>query len=209
MISYFIDTRAEGVDPDKFKESWQSNTDIEIQVFELKIRNIRKMILINVYRPPAGSADNIIMYLTETLQGIPKLQEYEIFILGDMNLPYNQSNSPSYPKFKEFEAQFGLRQLLTTPTHFDLDVANTLDLIYTNSVHIKSSGTWEISLSDHKPTYVIRKKVRSKIKRVPFECRSFQRYVKEDFQMDLSDYNCGEFFLLEDPELAWQHIIKP
>lgn len=124
LITYFSESIAAGVDADKYRNSWRSNTDIEAQVFELKVRNIKKTILINVYRPPAGSTDNFIAYLTEILQSVQKLHEYEIYILGDMNLPYNKDQSPSYRKLKVFEAQFGLRQLITVPTRFDVKSAN-------------------------------------------------------------------------------------
>lgn len=81
----------------------KSNEHIELQIFEMKIRNIQKIILINDYRPPSGKTDLFIDALSETLHGIDKVTEYDVFILGECNLPYNLTNSPSYRKLKQFE----------------------------------------------------------------------------------------------------------
>lgn len=126
LVTYFNNNFASCMNYEKHQSSWRSNSDIEVQVFKMKIWNIKKIALINVYRPPAGSADNFIAYLTEVLESIPKLHEYEIYNLGDMNLPYNQTQSTSYRKLKVFKAQFGLQQLITVPTHFEVGTANIL-----------------------------------------------------------------------------------
>lgn len=49
------------------RDIWKSNNDIEIQLIELKIRNNKKIILTNVYRPPSGKTDKFVSLLSETL----------------------------------------------------------------------------------------------------------------------------------------------
>lgn len=171
-----------------------SNTHIELQIFELKIRNIKKMILVNVYRPPSGKSEVFIDSLTDTLSMIRNIQEFDVFILGDFNLPYNMVKSTSYKKLKHFESRFGLKQLITKPTRCNSRTANILDLIFTNSGHILKADTWETSFSDHQPVYMIRKKPRIHVSRTNFRCRSFSHYIKEDFQQDLVNHDWSEFF---------------
>lgn len=168
LACFFRDSTFTSTDFNRHRNLWKSNSDIELQLFEFKVRNIRKMILLNVYRPPAGTADSFLNTLSETLQSIEHLDEYEIFVLGDCNLPYNCTSSPSFKRIKEFESKFGLVQLVTQPTRFSGDTANILDLIFTNSQFIYKSGTWETKFSDHEPVFVVRKKVRQSILKTDF-----------------------------------------
>lgn len=71
----------------KHQQLWISNKDIEIQIFEIKVRNIKKTLLLNVYCPPAGKVDIFIDSLTGTLNSIDKIEEYGIFITGDCYIP--------------------------------------------------------------------------------------------------------------------------
>lgn len=73
------------------------------------MRNIKKIILLNAYRPPSGKSDLFVDGLSDVLSSFPRLQVFDIFILGDFNLPYNLKNSPSYKKLKNLESKFGLR----------------------------------------------------------------------------------------------------
>lgn len=196
------------VEDSKFDDFWISNSDIEMQMFELKIRHMKKMILINIYRPPSGTADAFLDTLTNALQAVNNLHEYEIYILGDCNLPYNQVKSPSHKKLKDFEAKFGLTQLVNTPTRYAPDTANILDLIFTNSKYVKASGTFETHISDHEPVYVVRKKARIRPERVSFRCRTFGNYSKDCFQEELNNFDWTEFFELEDPDTAWSYLYE-
>lgn len=49
-----------GFDANKYRAVWKSNEHIEFQLFELKVRHIKKMIIMNVYRPPAGELRNFM-----------------------------------------------------------------------------------------------------------------------------------------------------
>lgn len=135
-----------------------------MQMFDLKIRNITKMILINTYRPPSGSVDVFIDSLTAALQAVVNLHEYEIYILGDCNLLYNRTNSPSSKKLKEFESRFSIAQVINTPTRSSASTASILDLIFINSKYVKACGTWETLISDHEPIYLVRKKTEISLK---------------------------------------------
>lgn len=81
----------QGVDFDRHKNRWICNEHIELQLFEFKVRHIQKIILLNVYRPPSGKTDPFIQALTQVLQSFDKLSEFDIFVIGDFNLPYNQT----------------------------------------------------------------------------------------------------------------------
>lgn len=118
LATYIRNDISTGVDALKYCDLWLSNFDIEAQVLELKIRNIKKSILINVYRPPNGKYQNFVESLEKILNSILHIHEFEIFVMRDCNIPYNQSNSPSVKQLKNFESKFGLQQIITAPPTF-------------------------------------------------------------------------------------------
>lgn len=203
LASYFHNNLLKDGSIKEHRDLWLSNMHIELQLFELKIRNIKKIILMNVYRPPSGKSEIFVDSLADSLNVIHNINEFDVFVLGDFNLPYNLVKSPSYKRFKNFESRFGLRQLITTPTRCSSHSANILDLIFTNSEHVLKADTWETSFSDHQPVYVIRKKTRVHTPRSSFRCRSFSHYVKDEFQKDLLNYDWTKFFQTLCPEKAW------
>lgn len=206
LACYVRDSMVSGFDANKHRTAWRSNEHIELQLFEAKIRHIIKMIIVNVYRPPSGKLQNFIDELYDALYSIKSLNEYENYIMAGCNLPYNQQRSNSLKKLHEFDARFGLKQVIDTPTRYSLNTANILDLIFTNSNYVHSSGTWDLSLSDHQPVYIVRKKSRTKINRTTFSCRNFSSYDEGQFRNDLIEYDWGPFFLLNDPNEAWSYL---
>lgn len=182
----------------------QSNNNIEIQVFTIKIRNIKKMLIINSYRPPKGNIDTFLDGKNDTLQAIPKLHEFEVFITGDWNIAYNQENSAGHKKVDELCTRFGFSQVIQEPTRCTLDTSNILDLIITNCTHVRAAGTTEVNLSDHQPTYLIRKKKKAKIETTKFTCRSFKNYIRDDFQSSLLNVDWSSLFQSTDPNTAWE-----
>lgn len=94
MAIYVKNEILSGTDAIKHRNLWISNSDIEAQVLELKIRNISKIILVDNYGPPPpprGKYLNFVDSLEWILSSIHYLHEFEIFITGDCNIPYNQS----------------------------------------------------------------------------------------------------------------------
>lgn len=133
-------------------------------MFTIKIRNIKKMLILNSFRPPKCNIDNFFNDIAEVLQAIPKLNEYEVFITGDWNILYNNENSLGYKKIESFCTEFGLNQTIQNPTRCTMNKANILDLIITNCNHIRIADTSEVNLIDHQPVYLIRKKKSQKLR---------------------------------------------
>lgn len=70
------------------------------------------------------------------------------------------------------------------------------------------SGSWEINISDHQPIYVVRKKNRTTLPRTSFECRNFKNYTKEEFQLDLVNFDWTDFFQISNPDEAWDYLYR-
>ena len=83
-----------------------------------------------------------------------------------------------------------------------------LDLIFSNSDHIKNALTLDYNISDHMAVVVTRKKSVSAREKVEFKGRSYRRYVKEDFQNNLSEADWEVFYNEEDPNRLWEIMEK-
>ena len=57
-----------------------------MQWVELKIKNIKRIILINVYRPPSGIYKNVCSKISESITNSPIKDNTDNFIIGDMNI---------------------------------------------------------------------------------------------------------------------------
>lgn len=74
------------------------------------------MLVANCYRPPSGKPNTFFDLLESSLDSILHLDEYEIYINGDLNIPYNHNTTADYFKIKHIEDKYQLTQLIDTPT---------------------------------------------------------------------------------------------
>lgn len=193
-------------DPLKLTHLNISNKNAEIQVLQIKPGHIKKMVILNCYRPPSGNIDAFMDHIYNILDQINKLNEYKIYVCGDFNIDYGQPNLPGFKKLKAFQSKYGLMQLINCPTRVTASTNSILDLIFTNCKAIKQAAPQEINISDHEPVIAVRKSTRIKHPRVSFTCRSFTNYVKEEFQLDLESHDWSKFYEQEDVNIMWAEM---
>ena len=77
-----------------------------------------------------------------------------MYILGDFNINLNSTkHQPIHPllnKYNEFLSNFGLKQLIKSPTHITCSSSSIIDHILTNAC---DSGVIDIGISDHQMIY--------------------------------------------------------
>lgn len=144
--------------------------------------------LVNCYRPPSGSVPCFFDEFRLVLDNIDKLDEHELYVLGDLNIPYNIP-LPALSKMKSFENTYNLTQVIQSPTRNTASTSNILDLIFTNSPYVASAWAIETNLSNHEPVLVVRKKQPTSAPRVLFRCRNYGNFVKEDVQDYIRDHD--------------------
>ena len=84
-------------------------------------------------------------------------------IIGDFNIDYLKRNRDvNKMKLKSLEEKYNLKQVITTRTRETVNTKSVIDLIFTTlrSDLMSDSGTLKNPVSDHLPTYLIRKKKR-------------------------------------------------
>ena len=102
----------------EFQNFNKSTKNIEMQLISINQPHLKKIVLINLYRPPQGNTTEFCNTLHDTVISIDAFQnnEIEIFIMGDIN--YANPISPGYQDIKWFEQRTGLSQLITTTTRY-------------------------------------------------------------------------------------------
>ena len=156
------------------------------------------------YRPPSGLFKNCITHLYDLLEYFDVSNRNEKIIGGDFNVNFNKNNSQT-SELKKCLAKNTLRQIITDATRIAAN-ETCLDLIMTDSDHIKYSGVLEINISDHLPVFILRKKIKIKSPKCEFKGRSYRNYNKEDFSNRLNQYVWEEFYQMTDVNECWTLI---
>ena len=185
--------------------------DLEQLWILLESPNHRTEIVSVIYRPPAGNIDR---YFDELRASVDHIQEIkpnaEITILGDINIDYKLRHTPSFNKLKDFEREYQLKQLITTPTRITPRNASLIDMIFTDMENIDAYGTLDVAISDHLPVFVSKKKPKT-LKNISYtEGRSYKSYSKDDFQrLVRNDERWNSFWTQgKDPNELWDIIYE-
>ena len=160
-------------------------------VIRLKLPFTKDIFIINVYRPPSGDCDIFFKTLQQCITTIRNNRECDIFIGGDYNINFLKKNSLPMKKLSKFCKTNQLRQLIDIITRPDSNTC--IDLILTNSMIIKECGTLDINISDHLPTYFIRKKVKTVREKTTFRGRSYKNCTQEQFENFYNTYSWVDF----------------
>lgn len=133
-------------------------SDLEMLVVEIKNEKCRDMIIFNVYRPLSGNPECAISSLSTKLNEISTyFTGKDIIILGDFNI--NQLDQNIYNDLLvDFYDEFSLTSMITCPTRVTVKGSSCLDLILVSATHITSSRIILNNISDHYPTFIVKKK---------------------------------------------------
>lgn len=184
------------------------NTNIEAQVIEIKNSNCRDMFIVNVYRPSSGNPDLAITGLREICLELTSVWgSKDIIIIGDLNINVLE-NSPNKRLISDLCDEFSLISNINVPTRVTANSRSCLDLILTSLSHTKSSGIIMNNISDHFPTFLVKKKLHVKYTKTTFRGRSYRLFDECEFKLRLQNYNWGRFYAAFDIDTAWQEFYQ-
>lgn len=169
---------------------------------ELTLPQTKPIVIIQFYRPPNGKVDLAFDGLQKILDGIKG--NPEIYLMGDLNLNYLDSNSSSMKKIKKFESHNHLCQWITQSTRISNKSESLIDHIYSNSKHVSLSGTVTNCISDHFPTFIIRKKAKTLHTFTTFSCRKLKHFDHNFYSNRLLELDWRLFYDCHDPNVAWK-----
>lgn len=133
--------------------------DIEIQVAEILHPSCRNMVILNVYRPPSGQCQGAFDVLQDILTSVTDThRRLDIMIVGDININM-LSDSSNRRLLLEICDEFNLKSNVNIATRETIASSSGLDIILTSVNHLSCTGIVLNNLSDHYPTFLVKKKV--------------------------------------------------
>ena len=180
--------------------------DVELQVIKLMQPVHKNRHVINLYRPPNGNID-LFFDILENLFLNLNLSEKEIWLMGDFNLNYLKRSDNYTKRAIEFARIYGLKQLITSATHFCGFSSSCIDLMFTNADFVNASGVLNDVISDHFPTFACINKPREKKTYTSILGRTYTSYNKEIFTGLLENENWEELYAVTDPNIIWDLIV--
>ena len=187
-----------------------STSDLEMQWVSLEVKNMRRIIVINIYRPPQGDYKKACKLIHEAIREANVKDNVELFLLGDFNINWNDKKSLATKELGITTAIWGLKPQIVGNTRIGLQNGTVrtscIDNIFTNSEEIRRTQILDWNISDHLVVAVKRKRERVRIKKVSFKGRSYKNYVKEDMQEELIRLDWEKYYEVQDPEECWNII---
>ena len=179
--------------------------DAEIYTLCINLPHTRPIYIITLYRPPEGDVVECIRKLQTICDSLPKRHLCDIIIGGDFNIDYAKSSNEKTKLLKTFMKKNTLIQIIGESTRPLYNTA-MIDLILTNTNKAKSSGTIELNLSDHLPTFINLKKDKTSFKKSVFKGRSYKNFNEDEFLRLLQAKNIELVCQNRDVRVAWSNI---
>lgn len=190
----------------KYKHLNVSVKEVELMILEICLPATRPMIIVNCYRPPSENVDSALNEIKKVLDEVPL--DDELYVVGDLNLDYSCTGSPTYRKLINIERSYHLKQYIVNPTRVSCKSSSLIDHIYSNSLIIAESGTLNVHSSDHYPCYVVRKKQKILHTTTTFKCRKLKYFDHNFFRDRLEELNWRHYYDITDPDTAWEQLFR-
>ena len=182
------------------------NQDFEIWSITIQKPQFRKVFISCIYKPPKGNINNLIKFLTEKVEKY-KRENYEIWIMGDLNTDLLKHDNINTINFTRFMKKTGLKQLINGITRQNVRGGSCIDLIMTDSPYVLESGILDDFVSDHYTTFCIRKKKRERHDIVTRTVRDYRAFDENVLENTLLDKNWDNFNMSTDPDIHWEIIL--
>ena len=166
-----------------------------------------KAFLVSIWYRPPSSPSELFNKFKKVIDEIDA-ENKELFLLGDLNcdfLPGSTTHSTS-ARTNIFDI-YGLRQLITEPTHISHPHRKP-QLIYVYTVtnacdKVINSGVLHLGISDHYLMHMTRKAHYDHTLPCTVETRQFKNFQKENFLYDLEEIPWNDISPYSNPNDMW------
>ena len=124
-----------------------SNEHIETIVSLFQEKMTKKCYIITLYRPPNGDVENCCEQVDKLCKSLPDRENSDIIIGRDFNINFAK-NSNHKSMLNRIMKRFSFSQLINEPTR-PLYGDNIVDLIFSNSSKIESTGLLDWNVKGH------------------------------------------------------------
>ena len=204
----------ENLDFNKYRYSGlnQSTRDLEMQWVSLESKNMRRIVIINIYRPPQGDYKAGCKLIHEAIKLADLKDNAEIILMGDFNIDLKSKSAKAVKELRTTTELWGLKPLISSITkpnmanNGNLVGGTCIDNIFTNSGYITTARVLNWNYSDHFAVFAKRKRESVQHNKVDFYGRSYRNYIKEDLQTELINLDWAPFYNAQDPEWCWEFL---
>ena len=186
--------------------------DYEAISILLSLPGEKQMLIVSIYRIPKKNAATYKQFidflkLVANYQNAISNGRHETWILGDINLNMNDDKCNGSEQFRNLCKDMGWKILITATTRpFS---GTCIDNIVTNSPRVTKSGILGALLSDHVPVFARRGDVTFEAKSAVYKGRDYRGFKEDNFLTHLRQYNWGNFFDTNDPNVLWDMFVQP
>ena len=139
---------------------------IELVVLQLKLKQVREIYILCIYRPPSGSVAEFIMVLDETILNLSSKTNIEINLIGDININYRK-RTRDVKLYKDCLRRHAMINLINLDTCHNRQGVETsaIDHFCSNNENLYSQrGICPFDISDHDIIYASLEKIKIKLK---------------------------------------------
>ena len=184
-----------------------STKDGEILHIVIEQPFVKKCILINVYRPPQGNAENFNDKLIDNITQINNdYPNAEIILLGDFNYNILDKTTDEFKHVKWIEQSTGLKQQIVGITRYS-HTNTCIDLLFTNMANNFTTDILDINMSDHQFIHLNRKHCTKPKAKLDFTGRSYKNYNKDNFCDRLLRFDWNNLYACNDVNIAWNILL--
>ena len=187
----------------------KSDADIEAMVLNFTQDKHRLTSIIHTYRPPNGSYVKCVDAIEEICQA-PSLTGRERWLIGDININLFEPDDCKTKYYRKAINNLGLQDVIYNITRpFTNKTGGTcIDLIATDCDIVMHHGTLPLFVSDHLPTYAIKKKPKERYTIINVKGRSYKNYSHTDFVDYLLSIEWTNFDTNINVDEKWSILLK-
>ena len=180
-----------------------TSTSLESLWISLLLPKMKPITIGACYKPPRLSINDSINDLQSIISNINI--DSETYILGDLNINYNDVSSPAVKNYRDVLLLHNFHQLISTPTRVTTTTSTVIDHILCNSKeHVCQSGTLDLGISDHMVIFCTRKLVKCSVSfNNIVKVRSMKNYDQDTYTTMLNNVNWNCILKMNDVDLAW------
>ena len=182
-----------------------SNGNIEAQWTLIHRPFCKNVVVGNLYRPPNGNLAKAVEYLDNSLKTM-NLGKMDVFLVGDLNVNFQDKTSSAFKKLNFFIQSNGLSQHILNSTRNTDKSQSLIDIAISNSKFVSGSGTLDHHISDHLPIFIVHKKGKDKRDKADFKGRSYRDFDKVIFEEKLLSCDWAGYYDIEDPTQSWEFV---
>ena len=159
----------------------------ECLILEVSINNKRGYV-VSLYRSPSQTPDEFDSFITnleKIVVDISRSNPHFLLLIGDFNArssnwSSNDTTTAEGAQLDYFTSLYGMKQVITEPTHILESSTSCIDLIFTNQPNIIMDSGVHLSLHEKCHHQIIYSKLNLRIEYPPPYIRKIQKFDQEE-----------------------------